>query len=97
MYQEITENMFVDSFSGSYKDNFSYYGKIALFEYLTDLEDNTGEEIELDPIAICCDYTEYEDFEEIKKQYPKLENIEELEDNTQVIECENGSIIIQNY
>jgi hypothetical protein len=97
MYQEITQNMFVDSFSGSYEKNFSYYGKIALFDYLTGLEEDTREEMELDPIAICCDFTEYEDFEEIKKQYPNIESIEDLRDNTQVIECEKGSIIIQNY
>lgn len=41
------------------KDQFSYEGLKALFEYLEDYEEQTGEEIEMDVIALCCDY--YED------------------------------------
>ena len=40
------------------KDQFSYEGLKALFDYLEDYEDSTGEEIELDVIALCCDYNE---------------------------------------
>lgn len=40
------------------KENFSYEGLKALFDYLEDYEEQTGEEIELDVIALCCDYTE---------------------------------------
>ena len=41
------------------KDQFSYEGLKALFAYLEQLEHDTGEELELDVIALCCDY--YED------------------------------------
>jgi len=40
------------------RDNFSYEGLNALFDYLEDYEEQTGEEIELDVIALCCDYAE---------------------------------------
>lgn len=40
------------------KENFSYEGLKALFDYFESYEEQTGEEIELDVIAICCDYTE---------------------------------------
>lgn len=40
------------------KDQFSYEGLKALFDYLEDYEEQTGEEIELDVIALCCDYAE---------------------------------------
>ena len=40
------------------KDQFSYEGLNALFDYLEDYEDSTGEELELDVIALCCDYSE---------------------------------------
>jgi predicted ArsR family transcriptional regulator len=40
------------------KENFSYEGLNALFDYLEDYEEQTGEEIELDVIALCCDYSE---------------------------------------
>ena len=51
------------------KDQFSYDGKKALFEYLEDLEQDIGEDIELDVIALCCDYSEYESALEWAKDY----------------------------
>ena len=41
------------------RNNFSYAGLHALFDYLEDHEDSYGEEIELDVIALCCDFSEY--------------------------------------
>ena len=39
-------------------DNFSYGGQEVLFDYLEQREDDTGETIELDVIALCCGYLE---------------------------------------
>jgi hypothetical protein len=39
-------------------ENFSQEGLEILFDYLEQYEGDTGEEIELDVIAICCEYTE---------------------------------------
>lgn len=41
-----------------HNDNFSYEGIELLFEYLEQYEDSTGQELELDVIAICCDFYE---------------------------------------
>ena len=60
-------------FNGSYNKNFSYEGKRALFEYLEQYEDETGEEIELDIIALCCEYSEYNNIEEYLKEYTPTE------------------------
>jgi len=49
------ERAFVDA---NRRDNFSYEGLNALFDYLEDYEEQTGEEIELDVVALCCDYSE---------------------------------------
>ena len=88
---------FCDEFKGSqYENNFTYKGKRALFEYLCYYEESTGDELECNIVSFCCDFTEYESFEDIKKQYPNIETIEELEDTTQVIEFDSG-IIIQNF
>ena len=40
------------------KDNFSYEGLEILFDYLEEFEQDIGEEIELDVVALCCDYAE---------------------------------------
>ena len=61
---------FIDAFSRmGRQDNFSYEGLEALYDYLIDYEESTGEEIELDVIALCCEYSEWEDIEEFLKNY----------------------------
>ena len=44
----------------------------ALFDYLTEMEDSDGFGRELDVIALCCEYTEYETIFELLHQYPDL-------------------------
>ena len=57
-----------------------------------------GKEIDFDPIAICCEYSEYENLEEIKNNYDCIENYEDLENNTSIIEIENTNrLIIQDF
>ena len=59
----------------------------ALFELLENLEDDTGEQIEFDPIAFRCEYTEYDNLETINREYGKeFKTVDELEEHTQVIE-----------
>ena len=50
-------------------NSFSYGGRIALFEYLEHLAEDLAQPIELDVIAICCDYSEFENLEDFKQQY----------------------------
>ena len=49
--------------------NFTSAGLDALFNYLEEYEEDTGEEIELDVIALCCEYTEYADVQEFAAAY----------------------------
>ena len=58
--QTINEYTFEEAFRAIRPDNFSYQGLQALYEYLAELSDDIGEDIELDVIAICCDYREYD-------------------------------------
>ena len=39
-------------------DQFSYEGLEVLFDYLENYSDETGEPVELDVVALCCDYYE---------------------------------------
>ena len=96
---------FCDSFTGGYKDNFTYEGKRALFDYLEEYEESTGEELELDPIAFCCEYTEYPDLKTAYKEYrdpqdPTDTNQQDdevirryFQDYTTLVEFEGGIII----
>lgn len=62
------ECAFVD-FDYNRGNNFSYEGKKALFEYIEELESDTGEETELDVIALCCEFTEYSNIQEFVANY----------------------------
>ena len=39
-------------------DQFSYEGLEVLFDYLEEYSESTGEPVELDVVALCCDYYE---------------------------------------
>jgi len=79
-------------------DQFSYEGLNALFDYLEELSEDIGESIELDVIALCCEFSEYEDLEEIKGIYfsTTLDSLDDLRDYTPTIQFETG-IIIQDF
>ncbi len=58
MKQSINFSQFVDAFHahGRY-DSFGHGALRVIFDYLKQYEQDCNEEIELDVIAICCDYT----------------------------------------
>jgi hypothetical protein len=100
MIKTISRYDFEDSFneSDTYKNNFSYEGKKALYEYLTEYEESTGEQIELDIVALCCDYTEYENIEAVKENYTNIKNLEDLQDYTQGIAIKGTDrLIVANF
>lgn len=78
--------MFIGQFEAyGRKDNFSYAGLSALFEYCEDREQDIGEEWELDVIALCCDFTE-SDIDEIANDYNiDLSDCVDLEDQFNVV------------
>ena len=100
MKDTITQFQFCDWFQQNRPNNFTYEGSKALFHYLEDLEDSMGEEINFDPIALCCEYDEYDNLKECLKAYSNLglKTIDDLRDYTQVIEVDGlDSIIIQAF
>jgi hypothetical protein len=108
MKQSINVYQFRDEFArAGREENFSYEGQEALFDWLETYEEDTGEEIELDVIALCCDFTEYTDFDEAIDYYSidvdtededdkRQQVIEWLQDRTTVIEFDGG-IILQDF
>jgi hypothetical protein len=92
-------------------EQFSYEAKDLLFDYFEEYEESTGEEIELDIIAICCEYeeTHYSDIieqydtdiedEELTDEDEKIEYIRNwLNDNTQLVgESSEGVFVYQQF
>lgn len=97
MKDTITEYQFVDTMAQK-QHGFTREGARALFEYLENFEQDTGEEMEFDPVAIRCDFDEYESLEEVKTNYQDIETLEDLQNHTTVIEIPNSNrLIIQAY
>ena len=70
MIQKISKSDFISEFAKMNRENqFSYDGKCALYDYLENLEYDTGQKIELYIIALCCEYVEFEDLKEYLKNY----------------------------
>jgi len=98
MKQSVNIYDFERAFKNFERDNFSYDGLKALFEYLEEYEDSTGEEVELDVIALCCDYMEYDSLKEYNDDYgTKYSEIDAIQDDTTLIKIDDNSFIIQQY
>ena len=61
---EISHELMQDS-----NANWSLYGAYALAEYFEQLEEDLGESIEFDRVAIRCDFSQYESLEDWAKYY----------------------------
>ena len=61
------------------------------------MEEQTETPIELDIIALCCEYCEYEDLEELQQNYSDIESMEDLENHTSVIKFGTSRLVIQTY
>lgn len=68
MKQSINFDQFTSAFNALRPDNFSYEGLRELYEYFTDIETETGEQMDLDVITICCEYSELP-YGEIARDY----------------------------
>ena len=78
MKQTMNEFDFKNEFKKIRPDNITYDGLTALYDYLIQYEEDCGTELELDPIAYCCEFSEYDSFEDVKKNYD-VEDLEHLE------------------
>ena len=105
--------VYLDDFVQSFKDHgresqFSRPALYGLFNYIEEYEDSTGEDIELDVIALCCDYTEAS-YKDIVDDYgidvsecADVEDmreavLEHLEGETQVVWYDDDSVLFANF
>ena len=104
MKQTVTEYMFVDSFRHAGRGSqFSVPARRALFAHFEQFEEDTDTEIELDPVAVCCDFAEYPSALSAAEAYGFKDGIDSkdetplewLQNRTQVIEFDGGVVIQQ--
>ena len=99
MKTTINQYEFASWFAEHRPNNFSPIGRLELYEMLKSYEEDTDEEIEFDPIAFCCEYTEYQDMEEFWQDYDKEDypDEESIMDATFYWAFGNCSFIIQQF
>lgn len=112
MKQTVNKSSFIDAFASYGRaEKFSHSALEVLFEWLEQREQDTGEETELDVIAICCEWTEYETALEAAEdlgvyEYDQSETdaddkeedaLEALRDRTTVLEVPGGGVLVQQF
>lgn len=106
--QAVNESDFVRAFDAYDRaENFSVNARRHMFEYFDNLSDETDTPMELDVIAICCEWSEYPTAAEAAREYGWTDDVDDdddaeraamawLEYRTQVIECDD-SVVIQGF
>jgi hypothetical protein len=102
----VTQYSFVEAFRACGRGTqFSYHALRALFDHLERVEEDTDTEIELDPIALCCEWAEYATALDAAKDYGYLEGvdskdedpIEWLTNRTDCVRVWEDGVIIRNF
>jgi len=103
LIKRVNFNDFLEEFERhGRKDQFSYNGKKALFDYLEQLSEDIGEAIELDVVALCCEFSEYKNLKEFNRDYSysighDVDCVDEIYDYTTVIPVGDETFIIQDF
>lgn len=94
MKQTVNSSQFHDAFHKMDRSNqFSYEALNLIYDYLEQFEQDTSSEIELDVIAICCEYSEMTHQEVLDAYGIELENGEELDEAVLSYLNRNTSVI----
>lgn len=107
MKQTINSYSFIQAFKDAGRETqFSYGALNALFDYFEQYEQDTGEQLELDVVSICCEYTE-ESFRDIANAYfidsdGDSEDLQDavreyLEDNTTIVSEDRGVFVYRQF
>lgn len=108
MKTTVTSYKFVEAFRACGRETqFSRAALFALFEHFEIIEQYQDEEIEFDPIAICCEFAEYSSAREAADDYGfepdgddddarEKSALEWLQNQTKVVEFDGG-IVIQQF
>jgi hypothetical protein len=82
--------------------SWSHEGAEIVVQHLEEIEQDCGEEIDFDAVAIRCDFHEYSTLEEIVDDYPDLEGKEEeeiiewLQDEGVLIGQTSEGVVVRN-
>lgn len=91
--QTVNKSQFIDNLLADDYASWTYEDAEALFDYYEQFSDDTGEDVELDRVALRCEWTRADSIDEVIEEYDDIESLEDLQDNTQVIEHDGGVLL----
>ena len=91
--QTVNKSQFIDNLLADDYASWTYEDAEALFDYYEQFSDDTGEDVELDRVALRCEWTRADSIDEVIEEYDDIESLEDLQDRTQVIEHEGGVLL----
>ena len=92
---------FVDKFLKIRPDNFSREALFVMFDFFEEIDPM----MEFDPIAICCDFQEFDNFKDLQSDWGvenllsiNIETIEDLKNHTILLKIPNSEkFVIQTF
>ena len=91
--QTVNKSQFIDNLLADDYASWTYEDAGALYDYYEDYSEGTGEDVELDRVALRCEWTRADSIDEVIEDYDDIESLEDLQDNTQVIEHDGGVLL----
>lgn len=90
LIKRVTESDFIQAFVDmGRKGQFSNEALEAIYEYLEELSEDIGEPIELDVIAICCEFSEIS-FAEVLEEWGEDDEDDALDEFERQLENDHG-------
>ena len=91
--QTVNKSQFIDNLLADDYASWTYEDAGALYDYYEQYSDDTGEDVELDRVALRCEWTRADSIDEVIEEYDDIESLEDLQDETQVIEHVGGVLL----
>ena len=91
--QTVNKSQFIDNLLADDYASWTYEDAEALYDYYEQFSDDMGEDIELDRVALRCEWTRADSIDEVIEEYDDINSLEDLQDQTQVIEHLGGVLL----
>ena len=93
LFERVTESSFIQAFEDRGRaDQFSTEALEAIYEHLDTLSEDIGEDIELDVIAICCEFSEIT-FDEVLEEQGEDDEDDALDEFERQLEEDHGWVV----
>ena len=91
--QTVNKSQFIDNLLADDYASWTYEDAEALYDYYEAYSEGTGEDVELDRVALRCEWTRADSIDEVIEEYDDINSLEDLQDQTQVIEHLGGVLL----